>query len=191
MRPPQRNLGPGNDWGRWVEEQLQSLSTSATQAEQGNQRSFANNSAALKQLTNQLTTLEKQTAILDAQNNSFVTSQTLSYNGWGDELSFVGPTWANFAVVVSAAICNATTANERGNIRLIHSPAPITQFSEYNSTSLYAYGKTVSDFVGQRYPYVLSLDDSKLVYTRPAANSLGATSGTIDVTFVVTINWIS
>ena len=54
MRPPQRNLGPGNDWGRWVEEQLQSLSTSATQAEQGNQRSFANNSAALKQLTNQL-----------------------------------------------------------------------------------------------------------------------------------------
>ena len=54
MRPPQRNLGPGNDWGRWVEDQLQSLSTSATQAEQGNQRSFANNSAALKQLTNQL-----------------------------------------------------------------------------------------------------------------------------------------
>ena len=54
MRPPQRNLGPGNDWGRWVEEQLQGLSTSATQAEQGNQRSFANNNAALKQLTNQL-----------------------------------------------------------------------------------------------------------------------------------------
>ena len=40
-----------------MEDQLQSLSTSATQAEQGNQRSFANNSAALKQLTNQLNAL--------------------------------------------------------------------------------------------------------------------------------------
>lgn len=184
MRPPQRNLGPGNDWGRWVEDQLQSLSTSATQAEQGNQRSFANNSAALKQLTKQLN-------LLDEQNNSFVTAQTLPYAGLGSMVTIDAPKWANFAVVVSAAICNGTTANGSGNIRLLHDDKPITDFSEYSATSLYAYGKTVSDFVGQRYPYVVSLSTNKQLYTRPASIALGATSGSIDVTFAVAVTWMS
>ena len=184
MRPPQRNLGPGNDWGRWVEDQLQGLSTSATQAEQGNQRSFANNSAALKQLTNQLNTL-------DEQNDSFVTTQVLPHNGWGSENTIDAPEWANFAVIISAASCQDTTTNGFGNIRLLHDNKPITQFSEYSATSLYSYGPTIADFVGQRYPYVVPISTNKQLYTRPFSASQGATSGSITVTFAVAVTWMS
>ena len=184
MRPPQRNLGPGNDWGRWVEDQLQGLSTSATQAEQGNQRSFANNSAALKQLTNQLNAL-------DEQNDSFVTTQVLPHTGLGSTITIDAPEWANFAVIISAASCQATTANGSGNIRLLHDNQPITQFSEYSATSLYSYGSTVANFVGQRYPYVVSISTNKQLYTCPFSTPLGATSGFITVTFAVAVTWMS
>ena len=184
MRPPQRNLGPGNDWGRWVEEQLQGLSTSATQAEQGNQRSFANNNAALKQLTNQLNTL-------DEQNDSFVTTQVLPYMGLGSMVTIDAPEWANFAVIISAASCLDTTATGSGNIRLLHDNKPIKEFSEYSATSLYSYGPTIADFVGQRYPYVVSLSTNKQLYTCPFSVPLKATSGSITVTFAVAVTWMS
>lgn len=73
MRPPQRNLGPGEDWGRWVEEQLQGLQRNSTQSEQGNQRSFANNGAALKQLTNQLNAIPVTMSGNNAQNGGWST----------------------------------------------------------------------------------------------------------------------
>lgn len=88
MRPPQRNLGPGNDWGRWVEDQLQSLSTSATQAEQGNQRSFANNSAALKQLTNQLNAIPVASGYHDERTLWSVPANTTT------DISTISVAWA-------------------------------------------------------------------------------------------------
>jgi len=78
IKPPQRNLGAGEDWGRWVERQIKDLSTSSLQSEMGNQRSFMNNNATLKQLSNQLVDLQGVVSALPIPNIYHLTSEDWS-----------------------------------------------------------------------------------------------------------------
>ena len=67
--PPQRNLGPADTWGRWVEDKIQNFTRVLTQSVQAIERSLSGVNASLTQLTNQLTQLKNQQTQLTNQQN--------------------------------------------------------------------------------------------------------------------------
>ena len=85
--PPQRNLGPADTWGRWVEDKIQNFTRVLTQSVQAIERSLSGVNASLTQLTNQLTQLTNQQNMLKNQQNMLpiiAAVQNSRYNipGW-------------------------------------------------------------------------------------------------------------
>lgn len=85
--PPQRNLGPADTWGRWVEDKIQNFTRVLTQSVQAIERSLSGVNASLTQLTNQLTQLANQQTQLANQQNMLpiiAAVQNSRYNipGW-------------------------------------------------------------------------------------------------------------
>ena len=54
IAPPQKNLGAGDEWGRWVEQELGVADKSSVQVSQGIDRSLMSVNSTLTQLTKQL-----------------------------------------------------------------------------------------------------------------------------------------
>ena len=54
IAPPQKNLGAGDEWGRWVEQELGVTDKSSVQVSQGIDRSLMSVNSTLTQLTKQL-----------------------------------------------------------------------------------------------------------------------------------------
>ena len=181
--PPNRNLGAAEAWGKWVEGNLGDIDQTVIEQSQARQRSEKGLNASLTQLANQIQRLNEQ-------NTSFVTDQTLPYDGPGTSVDVAAPSWANYALISAAMIGTETTANGPGRITLMHGSNPITSYYEYNGSAQYSYGPTVADFVGQRYPSIVPVFGGGTLYTRPWAVPMGATSGTLSVTFVVGVVWI-
>ena len=73
--PPQRNLGPADTWGRWVENKIQNFTRVLTQSVQAIERSLSGVNASLTQLTNQLTQLTNQQNALTNQQNALTNQQ--------------------------------------------------------------------------------------------------------------------
>ena len=74
--PPQRNLGPADTWGRWVEDKIQNFTRVLTQSVQAIERSLSGVNASLTQLTNQQTQLTNQLTQLTNQQTQLTNQQT-------------------------------------------------------------------------------------------------------------------
>ena len=106
VKPPNRNLGAGENWGRWMEDQIRGAQVSSDQQFQSINRS-------LKDISSSLDYIAKTSVRDREQLQTYNWGETLDLGGLGGVQSFEAPEWATKVIILTTP--NITKVNFSGN----------------------------------------------------------------------------
>ena len=166
LKPPKRNLGPGEAWGRWVETEVKELQDGTKQQFQAIERSLSGISSSLNSISELVVRRAEQL-------QTFIWSEVLAEEQLGTLQTIVGPSWAKYVTISSALnVRDISYAGvERVSTFLLASNATATQFPDTSLTTA-PYNRTLSGYsgsTGARYEsssQILTLDSTKVVQSQ-------------------------
>ena len=166
LKPPKRNLGPGEAWGRWVETEVKGLQDGTKQQFQAIERSLSGISSSLNSISELVVRRAEQL-------QTFIWSETLAEEQLGLLQTIVGPSWAKYVTISSALRVDDLSYGgaERVSVFILASNAIATQFPDTSLTTA-PYNRTLSGYsgsTGARYEsssQILTLDSTKVVQSQ-------------------------
>lgn len=163
LKPPKRNLGPGEAWGRWVETEVKELQDGTKQQFQAIERSLSGISSSLNVISELVVRRAEQL-------QTFMWSEVLAEEQLGTLQTIVGPSWAKYVTISSSLRVDDLPGAERVSLFVLANNATATQFPDTSLTAPYKrtlYGYSGS--TGARYEsssQILTLDSTKVVQSQ-------------------------
>ena len=187
LKPPKRNLGPGEAWGRWVETEVKGLQDGTKQQFQAIERSLSGISSSLNVISDLVVRRAEQL-------QTFIWSEVLAEEQLGILQTIVGPSWAKYVTISSALnVRDISYAEvERVSTFLLANNAVATQLPDTSIPTL-PHNRTLSGYsgsTGARYEYssqILTLDSTKVVQSQARTiKYAGSSTGSGEFTFANT-----